>query len=464
MGNLLYGLNIAANTLRAQTDVINVTAHNIANANTPGYSRQQVRLVAVADLSQEGIRMASTLPIGGGVMVDQVSRTRNALYDELYRKENQNLNFNVTTESLLKQVEILFNEPSDSGFSSVINSFFNSWLDLSSQPESTAARQSLYSVAVDMTGRLKSMYQSGTIMREDINKEIAGIPEDMNRIFSEIADLNVAIRKQEVSLGPANDLRDKRDVLIDELTEYTDVRAIEKQDGTTTVLIGDKVVVERETFSTLSVKSVAINDEGLTRTVLVAEDGTEYEPTHGRLGGLMEVRDNILVDLMSDLNTLAGGIVETINAQHNAGYGLDGETGRNFFDPDKVKAYSISVSEDIADLSHIAASGDGSIGDNSNALAINDLKSSKVLDGNYTLSDFYNGIVSDIGILGKNAKDSRASQELLLTQIDNARETIKGVSIDEEMVQLIQAQRIYQSASKLIVVMDQLLEELINLK
>lgn len=463
MGNLLYGINIAANTLRAQSDVINVAGHNIANANTPGYSRQQVGLVAVADLSQEGVRMASTLPIGGGVVVDQISRVRNTLYDEIYRKENQNLNFNQTTENMLTQVELLFDEPSDRGFSSTINSFFNGWLDLAAQPESNAARESLHGIGVDLTDRLHRMTETLTTMHEDINREVQSIPEDINRITSEIADLNVAIRKQEISLGPANDLRDRRDALIDDLTRYTDVRTVEKDDGTTTIIIGEAVVVERETHSDILLKTVSAG-QGLTRTVLVSEDGLEFEPTHGRLGGLMEVRDHILVSLSEELDTLARGIVETINAQHRAGYGLDGESGRDFFDPELVHAYNIAVSEDMTNLSHIAVSGDGSAGSNANALAINDLKSSPVLGEGLTINDYYNGIVSDIGILSRNARDSRANQELLVTQIDNSRESVKGVSIDEEMVQLIQAQRIYQSASKLITVIDQLLEELINLR
>ena len=463
MGNLLYGLNIATNTLRTQSDVLNITAHNIANANTPGYSRQEVELSPVVDLSRAGLRMAGTIPAGLGVEVDNISRIRNILYDDIYRKENQNLNFNVTTQNLLNQIEILFDEPSDRGLSGIIDSFFNGWLDLANDSQNMAARQSLSSTAVELTGRMKRIYDALMVMREDINVQILTIPNEINRISEEIADLNVAIRKTEVSGQTANDLRDKRDLLVDELTQYADARMVEREDGTAMVLVGNNVVVEGGTWRTISVESAPINDEGMTNTFIVAEDGSEYEPTSGELGALLNVRDNIIITIMGELNTIAESIVDTINTAHVAGYGLDGESGRYFFDPDTNKAYNISLSDDISDLSHIAVSGDGTPGNNTNAININNLKSEKVIDG-FTINEYYNAMISDLGVLARSASEGRANHELLLNQIDNARETIKGVSIDEEMVHLIQAQRIYQSASRVIVVVDQLLEEVVNLK
>ena len=138
--------------------------------------------------------------------------------------------------------------------------------------------------------------------------------------------------------------------------------------------------------------------------------------------------------------------------------------GRNFFEPNKTNAFNIEVSKDIKDVTHIAASGDGSKGDNTNALNINELKNRRVVDGNFTLQEFYNGFIANLGIMTREAKSGRINEELLVSQIDNSRESIKGVSIDEELVYMIQTQRIYQSAARMIVVMDQLLEEVVNLK
>jgi flagellar hook-associated protein 1 len=462
MGNILYGLNIASNTLRAQSTVLNVTAHNIANANTPGYSRQEALLSQVSDQALAGLRMGSVLSIGSGVEVSEVSRVRYSLYDEIYRKENQGLNYNKSTEDLLNQVELLFDEPSNNSLGGIIDSFFNGWLDVSNQPQDTAARQSLYSTAVELTDRFKRIYTSLENMREDIDSQIAAIPEQINLITSEIADLNVVIRKSEVSGNIANDLRDQRDLLIDQLTGYIDVTSIEQDNGTTTVLAGGKVVVEGATSSTVGVTST-ITASGYRKTAIVAEDGTEYVPVSGKLGALNDFRDTVIKDIMDQLNTLAGAIVDTINYDHQVGYGLDGQTGRNFFEPALTKAYNITVSSDIKDVSHIAVSIDGATGDNTNALNINSLKTRKVIDGSFTINEYYNSIISQLGVIGKEAQANRTNQELLVTQIDNSRESIKGVSVDEELVQMIQTQRIYQSASRIIVVLDGLLEEVVNL-
>jgi len=464
MGNLLYGLNIARNTLNAQSSALNVTAHNVANANTPGYSRQQVQLASLFDTGGGGIRTGALLKIGSGVEVKQVSRVRFALFDEIYRKENQDLNFNVKTEALLHQVELLFDEPSDRSLGGIMNNFFNGWLEIANAPQNMASRQSLYSITQEMTDRLKRIYNALIIMREAVDTELSAIPKQINEISAGIADLNVAIRKSEGQGGIANDLRDKLDKLLDDLSELTNVRAISQKDGTTTVLAGSTIFAEHNTYNELSTTTTLADERGLKRTTFVSEDGIEYVPQHGKLGALINFRDNILINLMEGLDKFAENIVTTINFDHRIGYGLDGVNGRNYFEPNKTKAFNIEVSRDIEDVTHIAASGDGSKGDTTNALNINELKNRRVVDGNFTIQEFYNGFIANLGVMAREAKSGRINEELLVGQIDNSRESIKGVSIDEELVYMIQTQRIYQSAARMIVVMDQLLEEVVNLK
>lgn len=463
MGNLFYGLNIAKNTLNAQTNVLNVTAHNIANANTPGFSRQKANLVPISNDIGGGQALSGQVNIGAGVMTTSVSRSRFALFDEIYRKENQDLNYNTKTEQFLHQVELLFDEPSDRGFSSIMSNFFNSWLDIANSPQNTAARQSLYGIANEMADRMKRIYNALIIMREDVDNEITGIPSVINEINAEIADLNSSIRAAESRGNTANDLRDKRDLLIDQLSEFANVTSMEQKDSSVTILVGSKVVVERDVYIHLDTESTLSDKRGLKKTVIVSEEGTEYTPKKGKLGALINFRDNILIDLIDNLDTLAEAIVETINFDHRIGYGLDGAKDRDFFNPDKTKSYNIEISNDIEDVTHIAVSSDTSKGDNTNALAIYELKDKRVIDGRFSIREYYNGLIANIGIMTKEAKSGRINEELLVSQIDNTRESIKGVSIDEELILMIQTQRIYQSASRVITVVDQLLEELINL-
>lgn len=460
MSGLFYGIHIGKTALQSQTSVLNVISHNVANANTPGYSRQTVTLSAVPGNTQGGF-ISSDFSLGAGVDAEQVTRSRFALYDEIYRNENQDYNAFITTEELLTQVELLFDEPSDRGFAGILDDFYNSWQDLANDPQSMAARQTVISTAEELTSRMHRLHEQLTIMQADVDNEIATIPERINEISREIADLNVSIRLSKSQGGTPNDLEDKRDLLVDELTNYAEVRSVPHDDGTYTVILGTSVIVERETYSELKAVTRSGGDIDTKKTVIVSEDGTEYEPRSGQLGALLNFRDEIIPDIKDNLDTLAKSLVETVNFEHSNGYTLNGDTDVNFFDPIGTKAFNIKLSQDMRDPENIAVSGDGTVGDNRNALRIIDTKTREVINQSYTISEYYNAMIADIGILGSEAKSGRINEQLLVTQIDNAREGIKGVSIDEEMVQMIQSQQIYNAASRLIVTLDELLESVI---
>ncbi len=462
MGNLFYGININRNTLKAQTDVMNTTAHNIANANTPGYSRQTVSLSAIDDSSRGALRTSPTLKVGSGVESTMVYRSRFELYDGIFRKVNQGLNYDQKTEEMMHQVELLFDEPSDRSLGGIINDFFNGWLDISNAPQDIAARQSLHSVATEMADRLKRIYNSLIGLRDDVNNEIVAVPKQINEIVREITDLNAAIFKSEAQGGPANDLRDKLDLLVDELSNFASVRTVKKDNGSTTVLIGNIVMAEREAYTELSTRNEVLED-GNVRTTIFTDEGLEFEPIDGMLGGLINFRDNVVSELLSDLNKLAEAIVTTINFEHQIGYGLDGLKNRDFFNPNTKYAFNMELSRDIDDVSHIGVSIDGTPGDNTNAFNINGLKDQRVVDNKYSITEFYNGFIANLGVIAREAKSSRINGELLVTQMNNSRESVKGVSVDEELVMMIQSQHIYQSASRLIQVFDQMIEEVLNI-
>jgi len=462
MTTLFYGLNIGKNTLRSQTSVINTVSHNIANANTPGYSRQQVKITAISD-DVSGGRFGGGIKIGAGSEAKQVTRSRFGLYDEIYRNENQNFNFYSKTEELVNQIEYLFDEPSDRGLGSIINDYFNAWHEAGNDTLNMAARQSLHSIGEELTSRMHRIYDQLLSMQENIDNEISTIPKRLNEISSEIAKLNSSIRIAGIQGQGGNDLRDKRDLRVDEMSEYVNVRALERKDGTYTVIVGSSVVVEQDNYNELSTVTSSSGTKNIKKTLIVSAEGNEYEPTSGKLGALIHIRDSIIPSIHKKMNTFAESLVSNLNFEHRNGYGLDGNTNRNFFDPTKTKAFNISLSTDIDDVSNIAVSGDGSKGDNSNALKMIDFKNKKIVDERFDITEYYYSLISDIGIMGSEARSGRQNEELLITQVDNARESIKGVSIDEELIHLIQSQYIYQAASRLIVVLDELLETVVNL-
>ncbi len=134
------------------------------------------------------------------------------------------------------------------------------------------------------------------------------------------------------------------------------MRAVEQDDGTYPVIIGSKVIVEHESVSDLRAVSSTADQRNIRKTVITSEDGTEYTPTQGKIGALIDFRDNVIEDIMGQFDKLAESIVKTVNFEHENGYGLDGDTGRSFFDSAHVKAFNISISDDIDDVAHIAAS------------------------------------------------------------------------------------------------------------
>ncbi len=460
MTTLQYGLNITKNTLIAQTQVLDTIAHNVANANTPGFSRQRVILESIPD---GGSKLSTKLLIGGGVEASQVQRSRSSLYDEIFRNENKNLYAYKETENLMHQVELLFDEPSDRGLGSVINDFFNSWSDVANDPLNMASRENSYSLSTEMTDRFHRIFGQLETMQGDIDNEISGLPASLNEISGEIANLNKSIRLAGIQKHGGNDLRDKRDILIDELSQFIDTRSVEHDNGTVTILIGNNIVVDGENYTELKAVTQSSLKENTKRTAIVSEDGNEYFPTKGKLGALLNFRDEVIQQISDYLNKITDSIVTYVNFEHKSGYGLDGITGRNFFDPNRTMAYNIELSPDVKDVSYIAVSADGTKGNNENAIKISELSEAQIIDQGFSIGEYYNSLISKIGIMGRDAQSNRKNEELLVSQIDNAREGIKGVSIDEELIQMIQTQHIYQGAARMITVFDELLETVVSL-
>jgi flagellar hook-associated protein 1 len=459
VSSLFSGLNIARSALAAQTQVLDVTAHNVANANTPGYTKQTVLLTSAGADGYQG----AGITIGDGVRAQLAPRTRTAMYDEIFRRETQNFSADKKTADLLNQVEAIFNEPSDQGLSAVIDQFFNGWQEAANAPQNMAARENLKVIGNELTDRLHLINSNLMDIKNSVDSEISAIPTRINQITEQIASLNTSISNFETQGETSSELRDRRDTLVDELSGLVDVRTVEQSDSSFTVMVGQIVVVEHDSQTSLQPVYAALGENNAGKLVIRSEEGNDYTPGSGELGALLTLRDNGLASVMDKMNEFASALVDGVNAQHKEGYGLDGLNGRNFFDPSKNKASNITLSDDIRNSSNIAVSGDGSKGDNSNALLMGDIKQQKLFENRYSLSDFYNSIVSDIGFMAQKAQNGRTNGELLINQIDTARQNIKGVNIDEELITMIQSQHIYQSASKLISTLDSLLQTLIGM-
>jgi flagellar hook-associated protein 1 FlgK len=457
MIGLTAGLQIARKALAAYQLAISVHGNNVANVNTEGYSRRRIIL---KDAESTAFSFGH---VGLGVDVETICRMRDRFLDDAYRNENAYLGKHETMEWNLSEIEMILNEPSDTGLGSLLGDFWDGWQDLANQPESQVARGLVRDRATSLCDALRRLDDRLNTMRDSLNEQIKVQIEDINILASKIAALNSRIVTGEVSGHESSQLRDERDRLLDQLSGIVDIKVFERDDGTVAVMIGTDALVERD--HTVPILLEPRTEDGIIiNAVILGGLGRPIGPPGGKIAGLLECRDTLIPDYIDRLNTLARAIVENVNEVHRLGYGLDDMSGRDFFDPDGITAATISVSEFIVtDVSLIAASTDGSPGNSDNALAIAALRSQGIIgDDGSNVDEYYSSLIGSLGLQSSRAARARESQEVLLQEIDNRRESVRGVSIDEEMTDLLAAQHAYQAAARLLTTVDELLVSLMS--
>jgi len=527
----LRSLEIGIRAVRTQRQALHVIGHNIANVNTPGFSRQRAVL-------------ATTLPqgfMGTGVKVESVQRLRDEVIDFYIREENPTLNRWKAKLEVLQGMEILFNEPSDSSIGKILGDFWNSWSDLANNPESGAARANVREQGEALCEAFRSLYQNLKDLQIKIDEEIKTEVEHLNSIIQQIADLNQQIEKIELGKSSqANDLRDKRDLLLDELSQLINFKYQEMQDNTLRLSVYGQLLVSKATVSPFMTEA---GEDGFLE-IKWKDSGERVIITSGRLKGLLEMRDEVIPGFLAQLNELAAALIDQVNALHRQGIGLDGtnkivgwkdftgtldsdgsfeingvniqvfagddldaivnrinaeanntgveaskegdrlvlqpyslnpQTVKISADPDGIMLNKLGIlaeffqgtgAEDIdlddaikQDLSKIAASGNGAPGDNSNALLIFQLKDKPVLEGgSSTFSDYYSKIIADLGVETRQISGLKENQETLLEQLENRRQSICGVSLDEETTNIILFQQAYRAAVYFLQIINNMLD------
>ncbi len=462
----IYGiLDTGKTALLTQQKAINVTGHNIANVNTDGYSRQRVNMQTNEPyLSQPG-------QMGTGVKAAEIQRIYDRFLGAQINDENQNMGNWEAQKGILERVEIIFDESSGYGLNQAMSEFWNAWQDLANNPSDYAGRAALLAKSETMATTFNRNYSHLTRIQRDVDTSIIGTIEEINFIAGQIAGLNEKIALIEVTGQNANDHRDTRDLLLKELSLMIDIESFENSEGKVTVLVAaGRPLVENISSWNLSTQPDVDSD---FRDIVWAdsEGGDPVVITSGisggKLKGWLEVRDVTIPDYLSRLNDLAEGIITEVNGLHFDGFGLDGVDERNFFTTEtSTSAFDIAVHQDIVDdVNKIAAAGsDGGVGDNSNAIEIANLQNAfKMNSDTATFDDYYNSLVSDVGSSVRNAKVNFDHKSLMITRLDNYRESISGVSLDEEMVSLIKFQHAYNAAARLISIADELLDRVISM-
>ncbi len=483
----MYGLsailNIARGAMNANQLAMQVISHNMANVNTPGYTRQKVVLQTMTPWNLDRLK------VGTGVQVDSVVQYFDRYTTRAIHQNTSSLKEYESKALVLSSVESLWNETGESTLSQTLDEFWNAWQDLANNPGGTAERTALLGKAAILTRRFNSLSQELGQAKQNLNSELRVGVEEVNRLAGEIAKLNERIGAAEAGQTTANDLRDQRNQLLEELSGWVGITYLEQDDGSVTVLTreGLLLVNGKESWD-LSAEGDSIYYNGI-------ENDVSDRLTGGKMGGWLDLRDETLPQYLANLDEMAGTLIQEVNTLHLAGHTLAGGTGMYFFenfqtapavpnpgDYSGAAAY-ISLSSDVlGNPQNIAAGGvSGAPGDNGNALSIAALQtdgslnirqwtitdrgqstSSQMQTG--TLDDYYQGLIGDLGILTEDTNENQDFTQSLLNRLAEVRDSVSGVNLDEELTEMMKVQHAYEAASKVISVTDQMMQALLDMR
>ena len=555
----MYGiLNVAGSALLTYRKAIDVTGNNIANVNTPGYTRQKLILESSASIpSSVGL-------MGSGVEAVSVERVYDRFLGVQINSESETLGRWEARKEGLELAEVILDESGAFGLSQSLSQFWGAWQDLTNDPSGYNERLVLQADSEAMAGTLNRIYADLDNARLGFDTSIEGAVTEINQLSQQIVDTNIKIMEVEVSGHSASDYRDQRDLSLKELAELIDINTFEDATGKVMVLTGTgQALVEGNTSRNLT---TPVNGFGYKDIAWIGPEGTPVNITgnisNGNLKGLLEARDVDVRGYMRQLDILAEGLMERVNTLHRAGYGLDGSNGNDFFtgiatasgnmdslltitaeaggsgnirvtvvgDGAAIPAVTTdSVTGDIqiaiadgvttagdiesalaahsgintvvalapaavwdlstgtntavlgggssargfqvnlsvsSNLDLIAASSTaaGIPGNNSQAIEIAKLQHTLTMNGNSsTFEGHYNSLVSKVGGNLRSADAYFNHQSDMVVQLENRRESISGVSLDEEMINLVKFQTAYDAAAKLVATADEMMQTVLNL-
>lgn len=462
-----FGLDMALRALQAQQTGIDVTSHNVANANTEGYSRQNVSISTTEPFASPGMnRPASAGQIGTGAIATDIQRARDMFLDAQWRSE-AGASSNATNRSdALEQVEVILDEPQGVGLGTLFNEYYRVWNELSNDPSASAlpVRTTVVQQTLSLTTAFNRIASQLANVRVGQNSEIGTDVADVNDITAQVLTLNQTIVQIELTGQRANDFRDRRDALMDRLSQLATVSVTENADGSTNVLMGAQVLVNGATAKTDLVTVPNAGNSGFV-DVTFGSGGPAATLGSAGIAGRLTSRDTLVPKYQAQLDTIAANLISAVNTLHTAGYDVNGNAGQPFFTGTNAATISVNVAIQ-ADPTLIAASNTaGASGNNEVALAITGLRNSMsppLPSGTPTSQVAYNSLVAGLGTDNRTARNEVDTQEALVDLLARRRQSLSGVSLDEEATNLLRYQRAYEAAARVLSTYDEILDKLIN--
>lgn len=523
MTSTFHSIETARRSLFTQTTALATTGHNISNANTEGYTRQRVRMTASLPIEPYGLNH-STVPgqLGTGVEFTSIDRIREQFLDDQYRGESAGFgNWNIQSDTLDK-LEAIVNEPSTTGIRTVMDNFWKSWSDLSKNPQDPTARKIVTQTAQALTDAMNYMSNQLNNLDNDLATNLTVKGQEVQGYLTSIADLNQAIYKIEGMGDKANDLRDQRDLMVDKLSKIVNITMVDTDNGYN-ISMGGLPLVQGAAVSA-AVDSAFLNNAYATGDLrggeaygMIFSSRTYVADYKKQLDNMANTLANgqVEVTIPAGSTLPAGTVVDTdstitksdgtviqlaagsavpdpldgelkttvkgLNGLHQLGYALDGSTGRPFFTSSPVgapiTAGNIKLNPVIAEDPSLFATSlratkdtNGNVqvisGNNTLALLVSTLKDSNFVAADKsktgTIGSYLSSMVGQLGIQSQEAARQTQNADFLVEQVNSRRQSVSGVSLDEEMSNMIMYQHAYSAAARFMTTFDQLLDKLIN--
>jgi len=450
--SLISGLYTSLSGMNAQRQVLDITAHNIANEATPGYHRQR------AELSPAGVSTVAAVFAGnaqqtGGVDVVQITRIVDQLAEDRLVRESAMQAGAQTLSTTLDRLEAAFPEPSDNGIAAMFDGFWAGWSDVSSLPGDVATRNQTLERAETLVDGLQRAAADIDQIEATTRESVISIASDINDLTDRIAQLNKAIVG---SANAANDLTDQRDIVMRQLAELTGAVARPADGGQIDVSIGGRTLVSG---------TISQHVEGTGGVLTWETDGSAVVAPASQAASLARTLSDLVPRYRTALDDIASSLVTDVNALHTVGYDQNGATGWNFFDPAGVTASSIAISADVLGQPERLAAG-APVFPGPVAPGAFDGEQARVMSALADLaggpSSSYRSMVTGLGVEVRSATRRLDIQEDVTQAAYAQAASVGGVSIDEEMATLVASQRAYQASARVLTTVDQLLGTLIE--
>jgi flagellar hook-associated protein 1 FlgK len=481
MAGLFNALNAARTSLEVNQKSIEIIGNNISNVNTEGYSRQSAEFQTYPAMN------FGDFFIGQGVRITDVARDHDVFIDQQIKQKAIDFGLQDAVTRPLSELEQLFNVTEDN-LSTDIDNFFDSLQELTADPSDLVQRNNVILQGEVLATSFNNTINDLNSIKENINDTILSKLDEVNSKIAQIADLNDRIYSIEIHGQTANSARDQRDMVARDLAQMLGAQSYEDKNGMLSVALpGGMPLVQGTMAMTISSEvsgtdlTLRLEAGGVTRDLDLRHMGGEFK-------GLMDIRDNFIPELNDDLDKLAYELSVQVNLQHQAGGALDSSTGNLFFNmppnyvasppgpPPTATEYAGAarrISVVITDPAKVAAGaapdpgpppGTVAPGDNSNALILSNIGDTYLIGGVDNFNSLYGKMAAKVGIESNQNLLSLKGAEDSLVQLENFRDGLVGVSLEEEMISLIQFQRGFESSAKFLSTVDEMMTTLLGLK